>query len=714
MKHINKKLMGMGLFVLVFAFIITIIPTRVFAAVSSPTIGSIAPAFGIVNGGTSITITGTEFATGATVTVGGAAAISVVVASATQITAVTPAGTVGAKDVVVTNTDTGTITSTGGFTYVVAPTAVNLGTAADFAVFSNTGISNTGTSSITGDIGTGPGVTSTAITGFALSTPPTTFTTSSLVSGNVYAYDYNLPTPTKEQNASSSLTTAYNNALIPATTVLDAGSCVSGTCNLGGLTLAPGVYTFNGSGNVNITTNLTLSGSGSAVWIFQIPGNLNISSATSVILSGGAIPANIFWAVAGTTTLQTTSTFEGNILAGPGASTIAMQNGAILQGRALGQTNVSLIGNTIVSPSGSVVPGAPTIGTAIAGNGQAVVTFSAPSSNGGSIITGYTVTSIPSGGTDSNSGSTSLSHIITGLTNGLSYTFTVHATNVNGNSLESSATSPGVTPSVGIIIPAVGTAVATQATSVITYTLTTGSFDPTAGIVNSNWTLGGTNVADLGTISHVVLSIGNTTAMIAVTGTVVGGNNYTILPAQATFSTGFTTPGATVVTMSPVVVVQGGGDGGLLYYSSSTNPTASTTVISVPTTAPSLPNTGVVNSITNTLPVVILGCGNRAVGFSTTTGQSCVGNTTVPGLPTAGTAPTYDFGATSLVRGSSGATVMELQRFLNANLNLNLVIDGYLGPKTIAVVKQWQKNNGLAADGIVGVKTKLKMNAVIQ
>jgi len=58
--------------------------------------------------------------------------------------------------------------------------------------------------------------------------------------------------------------------------------------------------------------------------------------------------------------------------------------------------------------------------------------------------------------------------------------------------------------------------------------------------------------------------------------------------------------------------------------------------------------------------------------------------------------------------------VKELQRFLNNNLNLNLTIDGKLGPKTIAVIKKWQKANNLVPDGMVGVKTKAKMIALGQ
>jgi uncharacterized repeat protein (TIGR02543 family) len=85
--------------------------------ISSPTITSVSPSSGTTAGGTAITITGSGFVAGATVTVGGTACTSVVVVSATSITCVTPAGTSGAKDVVVTNTDTGTATSAASFTY---------------------------------------------------------------------------------------------------------------------------------------------------------------------------------------------------------------------------------------------------------------------------------------------------------------------------------------------------------------------------------------------------------------------------------------------------------------------------------------------------------------------------------------------------------------------------------------------------------------------
>ena len=111
------------------------------------------------------------------------------------------------------------------------------------------------------------------------------------------------------------------------------------------MTLAPGLYKW-GTG-VSILSDVTLSGGPNDVWIFQISGNLTIASSTRVNLSGGAQPKNIFWQVSGKATLGTTAEVKGIILS---QTLISMNTGAKLSGRALAQTAVTLIANTISAP----------------------------------------------------------------------------------------------------------------------------------------------------------------------------------------------------------------------------------------------------------------------------------------------------------------------------------------------------------------------------
>ena len=88
----------------------------IIGGVAPPTISSISPSSGGYGEGTLITITGTGFAAGAAVTVGGVACLNISVTPTTSISCNAPLIDPGIKDVVVTNTDTGTVTSTGGFT----------------------------------------------------------------------------------------------------------------------------------------------------------------------------------------------------------------------------------------------------------------------------------------------------------------------------------------------------------------------------------------------------------------------------------------------------------------------------------------------------------------------------------------------------------------------------------------------------------------------
>ena len=231
-------------------------------------------------------------------------------------------------------------TSTAEATNAPAPTAagpasVDLGTAGNYVLLSKAGISTTGTTKVTGSIAVSP-IAASAITGFGLVLDKSrTFSTSTLVTGRVYAANYAAPTPSVLTTAVKDMQTAYTNA---AGRAADATGLGAG--NIGGLTLAPGVYKW-GTG-VTIPTNVALSGGENDVWIFQIAGTLSISSAKQVILEGGAQAKNVFWQVAGATTLGTSSTFNGTIL---DKTNIALQTGAVLNGRALAQTAITLDAN---------------------------------------------------------------------------------------------------------------------------------------------------------------------------------------------------------------------------------------------------------------------------------------------------------------------------------------------------------------------------------
>jgi hypothetical protein len=226
-----------------------------------------------------------------------------------------------------------------------SPAPVNLGAAVSFAILAKTGISNVPTSAITGNLGVSP-ITATAITGFPLTPDGTnTFSTSPQVTGKIYAANYADPTPANLTTAVLNMQTAYTDAAgrsSPNATELYSG-------NLSGRTLAPGLYKWSTGVSIDPATNVTLAGPSNAVWIFQIAGDLTLNSGAQVLLSGGADADNIFWQVGGGTgvTIGTTAHVEGTILA---AKAITLQSGASLHGRALAQTAVTLIQNTLVIP----------------------------------------------------------------------------------------------------------------------------------------------------------------------------------------------------------------------------------------------------------------------------------------------------------------------------------------------------------------------------
>jgi hypothetical protein len=227
------------------------------------------------------------------------------------------------------------------------PAIVNLGTAGNFVILAKTGVSNTGSSQIWGDIGISPSAAS-YITGFGLVMDAGgTFSTSSLVTGSIYAADYTDPTPTMLTTAVADMELAYTDAAgrtLPDYTELGSGDITS-------MTLAPGLYKW-GTGVLISAAGVTISGAASDVWIFQIAQNLDVADGAIVTLSGGAVASNIFWQVAGQATIGTTAAMKGVILC---QTAIVINTGATLVGRALAQTAVTLDSN-MIDASGTMIP----------------------------------------------------------------------------------------------------------------------------------------------------------------------------------------------------------------------------------------------------------------------------------------------------------------------------------------------------------------------
>jgi hypothetical protein len=221
-----------------------------------------------------------------------------------------------------------------------APLPVNLATAGDFAILAKTGISTVPTSTVTGNLGVSPAA-ATFITGWALTADATNaFSTSTQLTGKAYAADYAAPTPTNLTTAIGDMQTAFTDAAgrAPGVTELGAG-------NIGGMTLAPGVYKW-GTGLL-VPTDVTLNGGATDVWIFQIAQDLTVASGARIVLAGGALPKNVFWQVAGLVDLGTTAHLEGVVLTQTSAT---LRTGASINGRLLAQTAVKIDGSTVVEP----------------------------------------------------------------------------------------------------------------------------------------------------------------------------------------------------------------------------------------------------------------------------------------------------------------------------------------------------------------------------
>ena len=200
--------------------------------------------------------------------------------------------------------------------------AQSLGSAEMFAVLAGSTVTDTGSSTIVGSVGVSPG---TAITGLAVGQP---------IGGTLH------PGDGVAAQAQSDLTTAYNSLAGMA-----CGTNLTGQ-DLGGMTLAPGVYCFNTSAQV--TGTLTLDGQGdiNAVFVIQIGSTLTTGTGAAVDLINGAIPQHVYWQVGSSATLGSDTVFAGNIVA---LESISLTSGSFLIGRALARNGaVTMDANGIV------------------------------------------------------------------------------------------------------------------------------------------------------------------------------------------------------------------------------------------------------------------------------------------------------------------------------------------------------------------------------
>jgi len=203
-----------------------------------------------------------------------------------------------------------------------APPSPLLGSAATYGILAGTTVTCVTGGTINADIGISPGG---ALTGFG----PCTFTGTANLANAAAA------------TAQNDLTTAYDNLVArPCGTVVT-------PADLGGRTLAPGVYC--AASSMAVTGTVTLDGPANGVWVFQMGSTLTTGTGANIALSGGALARNVWWQVGSSATLGTGTTFRGNILA---FTSITLNDNATMLGRALARNGAVTLGtnNTITLP----------------------------------------------------------------------------------------------------------------------------------------------------------------------------------------------------------------------------------------------------------------------------------------------------------------------------------------------------------------------------
>jgi Ice-binding-like len=204
---------------------------------------------------------------------------------------------------------------------------VDLATASPFVVLGGSTVTNTGPSVLNGDLGVAPG---TSLVGFGLP---------AVVNGATHTND------AVANQAQADLTTAYT---VAAGQPVAPANDLTGT-DLGGRTLTAGAYRYTSSAQLTGAVTLDAQGDPAAQFVFEIGSTLTTASASSVVLINGASPCNVFWQVGSSATLDTTTAFQGNLMA---LTDISLNSGATVTGRVLARNGqISLINNVLTRPS---------------------------------------------------------------------------------------------------------------------------------------------------------------------------------------------------------------------------------------------------------------------------------------------------------------------------------------------------------------------------
>lgn len=440
-----------------------------FTYVSAPTIVLVGPAAGPTAGGITVGIFGDGFFGTTAVTFGGIAATDFTVFTDYGMSATAPAGSAGTVDIRVTTVGGTSATSAADqFTYVTAPTVTSVTPTAGPTGGSTTVII-TG-SGFAAAPGTGAVMFGATPASYAINSATQITATAPAGSGTV---DVTVTTP----GGTSATSTADQFTYVPAPTITSVGPAVGPT---------------SGGTTVNIT-GANLSGATAVTFGATSATGFTVNSDTSITATSPALNAGMVDIRVTTTggTSATSASDQYSAVAQPSISSLSPASGSdaggsrvIITGAALsdvtavsfattpatgftidsatqitavapagvGRVNVQVTSIGGVSPDTVAddfvylsISDAPTAVTAVAGDGQANVTFTAPAADGNSPITLYTASASPNGATGTVAGPGAGTITVAGLTNGQAYTFTVTAMNGEGTSTASAA-SNSVTP----------------------------------------------------------------------------------------------------------------------------------------------------------------------------------------------------------------------------------------------------------------------------